>query len=181
MRTHAETPTVVLICHEEERLDRDGLASWLASTMRLAGLLIIRDEPCRRWRAARRELKRVGPLGLLDVAAFRAYARLRHGRRDAQWQDAEIDAPAPPLSRQTSVVFRGPTSRHRTPLRPGRSSQGVAPDLAIARCKVLLKPDDLRDPESRARLSCTPASARSTATLMAASGRWRTATSIASA
>ena len=39
----AEAPTVVLICHEEERLDRDGLASWLASTMRLAGLLIIRD------------------------------------------------------------------------------------------------------------------------------------------
>ncbi len=44
MRMHAETPTVVLICHEEERLDREGLASWLASTMKLAGLLIIRDE-----------------------------------------------------------------------------------------------------------------------------------------
>ena len=39
----AEAPTVVLICHEAERLDRDGVASWLASTMRLAGLLIIRD------------------------------------------------------------------------------------------------------------------------------------------
>ena len=82
MRTPAEVPTVVLICHEGERLDRDGLASWLASTMKLAGLLIIRDRGGRRWRAVRRELRRVGPFGLLDVLAFRAFARVASARSD---------------------------------------------------------------------------------------------------
>ena len=75
-------PTVVLICHAEERFDREGLASWLASTMKLAGLLIIHDHG-RRWRAARRELTRVGPLGLLDVAAFRAFARVMHASKES--------------------------------------------------------------------------------------------------
>ena len=31
-------PSVVLICHEGDRLDTEGLASWLASTMDLRGL-----------------------------------------------------------------------------------------------------------------------------------------------
>jgi hypothetical protein len=139
MRTHAEAPTVVLICHEEERLDRDGLASWLASTMKLAGLLIIRNERSRRWRAARRELIRSGPLGLLDVAAFRAYVRMVHGRRDAQWQDAEIERlrrrfPAD-LSRIPRAVVSSPNSAEARAF-----LAGVEPDLAIARCKVLLEP-----------------------------------------
>src|SRR6185295_16785556 len=90
MRTRAEAPTIVLICHAGEPLDRDGLASWLASTMRLAGLLIIRDGADRRWRAVRRELKRVGPFGLLDVLAFRAVARLVHSREDRRWEAAQI-------------------------------------------------------------------------------------------
>jgi hypothetical protein len=140
MRIPAEAPTVVLICHEEERLDRDGLASWLASTMRLAGLLIIRDDPGRRWRAARRELKRVGPLGLLDVLAFRAYARVAHGARDQQWEREQVAQlrlryPAD-LSEVPTLTVASPNSpQARTFLRRAQ------PDLAIARCKVLLDRD----------------------------------------
>lgn len=137
MRIPAEAPTVVLICHEEERLDRDGLASWLASTMRLAGLLIIRDDPGRRWRAARRELKRVGPLGLLDVLAFRAYARVAYGARDQRWEREQVTQlrlryPAD-LSEVPTLTVASPNSpQARTFLRRAQ------PDLAIARCKVLL-------------------------------------------
>src|SRR4029453_1845347 len=83
-------PSVVLICHEQDRLDTEGLASWLASSLRLAGLIIIRDPRRRQWRAARREVRRVGWLRFLDVIAFRLYARLKLARADREWKDAEI-------------------------------------------------------------------------------------------
>ena len=147
MRTHAAAPTVVLICHEEERLDRDGLASWLASTMRLAGLLIIRDRRARRWRAARREWKRVGPLGFLDVLAFRAYARLASARRDARWQTEQIERlrgryPAD-LSGVRRLIVSSPNSTEAKAF-----LREVQPDLAIARCKVLLTPETFDIPKA---------------------------------
>src|SRR5262245_296083 len=137
MRTRAEAPTVVLICHEEERLDRDGLASWLASTMRLAGLLIIRDGTGRRWRAVRREMRRVGPWGLLDVLAFRALARVVHGRRDREWEEKQLQRlrsqyPAD-LSRVPALTVPSPNS-----VEARAFIKRIQPDLAIARCKVLL-------------------------------------------
>lgn len=147
MPTHTEAPTVVLICHEEERFDREGLASWLASTMKLAGLLIIRDRPERRWRAARREMKRVGPLGLLDVVAFRAYARAVHGTRDARWQDAEVERlrvryPAN-LDRVPQLTVSSPNSSEAKSF-----LQRLQPDLVIARSKVLLKRDVFEIPNA---------------------------------
>ncbi len=137
MLTRAEAPTVVLICHEAERLDRDGLASWLASTMKLAGLLIIRDGADRRWRAVRREMRRVGPWGLLDVVAFRALARLVHGRRDREWEEAQLARlrkryPAD-LSQVPTLTVSSPNS-----VEARAFVETVQPDLAIARCKVLL-------------------------------------------
>src|SRR5437868_12347532 len=85
-----DKPSVVLICHEQDRLDTEGLASWLANTLRLAGLITIRDPRSRLWRASRREIRRVGFLRFLDVIAFRVFARLRLAARDAAWKDAEI-------------------------------------------------------------------------------------------
>jgi hypothetical protein len=84
-----EKPSVVLICHEQDPLDVAGLASWLASSLRLAGLIIIRDPRSRLWRAAKREIKRVGWLRFLDVAAFRVYARLRLAGRDEAWKASQ--------------------------------------------------------------------------------------------
>ena len=138
MSTHAKAPTVVLICHEAARLDREGLASWLASTMRLAGLLIIRDGSRRRWQAARRELKRVGALGLLDVIAFRAYARLAHGANDSRWEEATIEQlrgryPAN-LGDVPRLIVSSPNS-----LEAKEFLQRLQPDLVVARCKVLLR------------------------------------------
>ena len=135
-----DTPTVVLICHEQERLDREGLASWLASTMRLAGLLIIRDRAGRRWQAARRELRRVGPLGLLDVLAFRALARVVHAGRDREWEAGEVSRLR---ARYPVDVGRVPTAIVSSPNSADARSflQRLRPDLAIARCKVLLNPE----------------------------------------
>ena len=68
----ASTPRVVLICHAEDRVDREGLASWLAATCDLAGIVVIQESRWRRVRRVRNEWKRSGVLGLLDVLAFQA-------------------------------------------------------------------------------------------------------------
>jgi hypothetical protein len=138
MHMQDDTPTVVLICHEQDRLDTEGLASWLASTMRLAGLIIIRDPRNRLWRAARREVRRVGWLRFVDVIAFRAFARLRLARRDAAWKESELQRlrqryPAD-LESVPSIVVSSPNSdESRTFI------ERLRPDIAIARCKVILK------------------------------------------
>ena len=149
MLTRAEAPTVVLICHEAERLDRDGLASWLASTMKLAGLLIIRDGADRRWRAVRREMRRVGPWGLIDVVAFRALARVVHGRRDRELGGGRSWIGCASGIRPTSARYRQLTVSSPNSVEARAFVERVQPDLAIARCKVLL--DRGRSTRSRER------------------------------
>ena len=133
-----DKPSVVLICHEQDRLDTDGLGSWLASTARLAGLIIIRDPRSRRWRAARREIRRVGWLRFLDVIAFRAYARLRLARRDQAWTTSEVERlrrryPADLASVPRIVVSTPNADEAREFL------ERLQPDIAVARCKIILK------------------------------------------
>ena len=133
-----DKPTVVLICHEQDRLDTEGLAWWLASTLRLAGLIIIRDPQNRLWRAARREIRRVGWLRFVDVVAFRAFARLRLARRDAAWKVSALQrlrrrypADLEPVPR---IVVSSPNSDESRAF-----LERLQPDLTIARCKVILK------------------------------------------
>ena len=139
MQTRQNLPTAVLICHEEDRIDREALASWLANTVRLAGLILIRNERSRLVRAARREVRRVGPLRFLDVVAFRLYARLRLQARDAAWKEETL----------RSILARYPADLASIPSVVVSSPNGedaraflaeIHPDIAIARCKVILKP-----------------------------------------
>jgi methionyl-tRNA formyltransferase len=134
-----DKPSAVLICHERDRLDTEGLASWLASAARLAGLIIIRDPRSRRWRAARREIRRVGWLRFPDVIAFRAYARLRLARRDRAWTTSEVERlrrryPADLASVPRIIVSTPNANEAREFL------ERLRPDLAVARCKIILKP-----------------------------------------
>jgi len=138
MHTQDEKPSVVLICHEQDRLDTEALASWLANSLRLAGLIIIRDPRSRLWRKAKREITRVGWLRFLDVLAFRAYARLRLAHRDQAWKDAEVERlrrryPAD-LAAVPRIVVSSPNSTESREF-----IERLQPDLAIARCKVILK------------------------------------------
>jgi hypothetical protein len=129
---------VVLICHEQDRLDTEGLASWLASSLRLAGLIIIRDPRSRLWRAAKREIRRVGWLRFLDVVAFRLYARLRLARRDQAWKDAEIAR----LQRRYPADLRAVPRIHVSSPNSDEARaflERLRPDIAIARCKIILK------------------------------------------
>jgi len=143
MKNREQQPSVVLICHEEDRLDAEGLAAWLSHTMTLGGLVVIRDDPKRKWRAAKREIRRVGWLGFADVAAFRLYARVRLSRDDGAWKQRELTRlraryPAD-LSSVPRIVVTDPNSA---------ATRGflldLAPDLVIARCKFILKPNIFR-------------------------------------
>jgi folate-dependent phosphoribosylglycinamide formyltransferase PurN len=143
MTPHETRPSVVLICHERDRLDMEGLASWLASTLQLSGLIVIRDGPGRLWRAARRELRRIGPLRFADVIAFRLYARLVLARRDAAWQTREL---ARLRERYPAHLSGVPRVRVATPNSNAVRDflAAIRPDLVIARCKFILKPDIFR-------------------------------------
>jgi folate-dependent phosphoribosylglycinamide formyltransferase PurN len=133
-------PTVVLICHEGDRLDSEGLASWLAGTMNLAGLIVISDQGRRLWTAARRELRRVGWLGFLDVVAYRLFARVRLRAVEEAWKAQQIEAlksqyPAN-LGDVPRVVVANPNSDASREF-----LNSVKPDILIARCKFILKPE----------------------------------------
>jgi methionyl-tRNA formyltransferase len=104
----------------------------------LAGLIIIRDPRSRLWRAARREVRRVGWVRFLDVIAFRLFARLRLAGRDRAWKASEIDRlrrryPAD-LDTVPRIVVSSPNSGEAQAF-----LERLRPDLAIARCKVILK------------------------------------------
>jgi methionyl-tRNA formyltransferase len=104
----------------------------------LAGLLIIRDDSRRRWRAARREIRRVGALKFLDVVAFRVYARLFLAARDEAWKRDRLASlrrsyPAD-LEAVPRLVVASPNSAEARAF-----IERLRPDIAIARCKVILK------------------------------------------
>jgi folate-dependent phosphoribosylglycinamide formyltransferase PurN len=139
MPRHQRLPAAVLICHQHDRLDSIGLASWLASSMRLAGIVEIRGDRTRLWRAVRREWTRSGMLGFADVIAFRVFAWLRQRRSDARWVEQEVER----LQRRYPAQIGGvprlvvDNPNHE---RARAFIAGLAPDLIIARCKFILSP-----------------------------------------
>lgn len=132
--------STVLICHAESRLNRQAVARWLASFSNLAGIVVIDEQGTRTRSRVRHEVRRIGWLRFLDVIAFRVYYGLILGRRDARWLADALDAVErryAPVSDSTRVlVTPDPNSAEAREF-----LQGLAPDLAIARCKRLLKPE----------------------------------------
>jgi len=128
----------LLICHHDEPLNRVGVARWLGSFSDLVGIVEIR-EPARRLRLRiQREIRRVGPLRFLDVLAFRLFQRLLLAAKDRAWQARALErlcAAYPPLRPQTPVLTTSsPNSSEATAF-----IRRLGPDLALARCKSLLR------------------------------------------
>jgi methionyl-tRNA formyltransferase len=107
--------------------------------MRLAGIVVIRDDPRRKWKALRAERRRTGIVGAIDALAFRALYAALWGPRDRAWirravSDLQARYPAP-----LAAVPRLTTARPN-----GADVQAflrdLAPDLVIARCKHILAP-----------------------------------------
>ncbi len=127
----------VLICHDDDRLNRVGLAAWLAAFTELVGIVSIVEPPSRKRRRFRRELRRVGAWRFLDVLAFRVHHRVTAARADAAWERDRITA----LLRTFSAPHDVPVLRVDSP--NGAEARdwlaACAPDLVIARCKSMLR------------------------------------------
>ena len=139
MRTSPSIPNVVLLCQHDDAIDRDGLAAWLAASMRLSGLIVIHDRRRKRWRSLRAELRRSGWLGLVDVLAFRAFYALTHAAGDRRWVEAATRRLATTYPADLTAVPRldvaDPNSDEAR-----RFLAHCQPDLMIARCRHLLAP-----------------------------------------
>jgi hypothetical protein len=129
----------LLICHGGAALHEDGIARWLAESSELAGIVVV-EEPSRAlWRRAKREIRRSGMLGFLDVLAFRAYYRTVHAGRDRAWlrrRLRDLQTTYPPVPSSVPVFHTASPNTDAT-------SEFIAtcrPDVSIALCKVILKP-----------------------------------------
>ena len=133
-------PSVVLLCHDDDAIDMRGLASWLAHCMRLAGIVIIQDSPRRKLLSARRERRRSGWRGLIDVLAFRLYYAVAMAPGDSRWvanAAAALEKAYPASLENVPRLFVS------TPNSPETEAflQRLQPDLVLARCKMLLRPE----------------------------------------
>jgi hypothetical protein len=130
----------VLICHEDARLDQLGIANWLASFSELAGIVVVREPKRRLWQRVKKEYQRSGLTRLIDVLAFRVFYRLFLAKSDRLWEDAELDQ----LTRLYPYPAQSPpicvTSSPNSPESKAFLSE-LAPDVVLARCKTLLKPE----------------------------------------
>lgn len=128
----------VLICHEDDPLNREGLARWLASCSELAGIIVLRETGQRKLRRVRREIKRTGLLNFLNVGAFRLYYRLFLAGKDDVWTQNTVESLTrsfPPIPASTRILLTS------SPNSPEAESflKTIQPDIMIARCKTLLK------------------------------------------
>lgn len=128
----------LLICHAGDKLDEIGLARWMSSFSNLKGIIVIRETNQRRWKRIRREVKRVGAMRFPDVLAFQLYYRMVHVSRDRQWEDrclARVCHMYPEPADAVAVLYTSsPNSKEAVEF-----VRNAAPDIAIARCKTLLK------------------------------------------
>ncbi len=130
----------VLICHANARLDQLGIAGWLASFSELAGVIVVQEPRNRLWQRVKKECRRSGLTRFADVLAFRVYYRLFLAKRDRVWEDAELDR----LARVYSLPEKSPRVCVTSSPNSAEAKaflKELAPDVVLARCKTLLKPE----------------------------------------
>ncbi len=130
----------VLICHEEDVLNRQAVAAWLGSFTELVGIIAIEETAKQKKARFRREWKRLGSLRFLDVVAFRIHHRIFHQRRAQQYEQTVIQHC---LQKYSASKSQPEVIRVATPNAPEAQAalKRWSADLILARCKVLLKPE----------------------------------------
>ena len=134
-----------LICHHDDVLNRLALPRWLNSFSQLAGIVVIQETTKQRRNRVRRELKRVGWIRLLDVIAYRLYHKFFVDPYDAAYEENvldEISTAYSPLPAGLPIIETGRANSPEI-----RDFLGhIQPDLMIARCKVILRPEIFQIP-----------------------------------
>jgi hypothetical protein len=126
-----------LICHENDLIALRGITRWLSSFSELAGVVVLREPASRMRQRIRREWRRSGALGLLDVLAFRLYYRWRLAAGDDAWTHrklAEMEAQYP-ASPDAPIHFAS------SPNEPSVEAflKSIRPDIMPIFCKTILK------------------------------------------
>ena len=131
-------PRIALICHRDDEFNRDLVSRWLASFAELAGIVEIEERRAVMWRRLRAERRRVGIARLLDVLAFRLYYRIVLAAEDAGWERAAIARATQAWHAPDPAT---PVLRTHDPNDEAVREflERIAPDLALARCKWLLR------------------------------------------
>jgi hypothetical protein len=130
----------VLICHDDDALNSQAIPRWLSSFSDLVGIVSIHEGPQQKRARLTRELKRLGHLRFLDVLAYRFFHRIFVQPRDEVYERqllVRLMSTYPPLPGGLPVLTT------ETPNSPATREflEERAPDLVIARCKVILKPE----------------------------------------
>ncbi len=126
----------VLICHEDSLLDREGLSRWLGSFTDLAGIVVLREKPGRKFQRVKREIKRVGIARFADVSAFRLYYKLFNAAADTAWEAelmTDLNSRFGGIDDVPMLVAHSPNSAEAEAF-----IRGCSADIMIARCKVIL-------------------------------------------
>jgi hypothetical protein len=130
----------VLLCHADEPLHTEGLAQWLGSWTDLKALVVIEDPASARWRRLRGEWRRSGLTGVIDVALFQLWYRIAWRQRDRAWHKravTELAGRFPPVAPGLQrLAVRTPNSPEVRAL-----LEREQPDLMLALCKHILKPE----------------------------------------
>jgi len=127
-----------LICSESSVFNRRVLPARLASFSDLVGIVVIRDRPSTFWRRFKREWRR-SRWRVLDVLAFRIFYRLRLAKSDNRW----IAERAASELRRFAAPADVPVHETDNPNTPETQAflESVRPDVAVAACKTLLRPE----------------------------------------
>lgn len=127
----------VLICHDDEPLNRYGLSRWLATFTDLVGVVVIREPNARFWKRVKREIKRVGLLRSLDVFLFQIYYRLFLATADEKWQVTvlrKLEARYGDVPNRVRLLETASPNSSDTEQFLG----DIQPDIILARCKSIL-------------------------------------------
>jgi hypothetical protein len=134
-RLHRRIRTL-LICHHDAPLDHESIARWLASFSIPSGIVVINETSQQMRLRVRREWKRVGSLGFIDILGFKLYYKLFLRKRDAGWTQQQLK-----LLSQRYPEVNSPVMHTRTPNSDEVETfiREAEPDIVMARCKLLLK------------------------------------------
>lgn len=126
----------VLICHDENLIDRDGLSRWLGSFSDVVGVVVLREKGGRKFKRVRREIERVGLFRFIDVSAFRLYYKLFLASGDARFENEQINH----LREKYGDLSDVPVLYTHSPNSPEAEEfiRAAEADIVVARCKVIL-------------------------------------------
>jgi peptidoglycan/xylan/chitin deacetylase (PgdA/CDA1 family)/folate-dependent phosphoribosylglycinamide formyltransferase PurN len=116
------------------------MAAWLQSFTELSGIILINESQNQKKARIKRELKRLGYIRFLDVILFRLYYKFFLSKVDSIKEKKLIEKilaqyPTKKIKPQI-LATRTPNSRETQEFIASH-----APDIMIARCKVILKPN----------------------------------------